>query len=43
MISIAIDDVIEAEDPPHLRKKKESKGLEELFSDEKKEDDGLPF
>ena len=44
MISIAIDDVIEAEDPPHLRKKKESKGLEELFSDkEKKEDNGLPF
>ena len=43
MISIAIDDVIEAEDPPHLRKKKESKGLEELFSDGKKEDDGLPF
>ena len=44
MISIAIDDVIEAEDPPHLKKKKESKGLEELFSDkEKKEDNGLPF
>ena len=43
MISIAFDDVIEAEDPPHLRKKKESKGLEELFSDEKKEGDGLPF
>ena len=42
MISIAIDDVIEPQDPPHLRKKKESKCLEELFK-EKKEDDGLPF
>ena len=41
-LTIAIDDVIEPEDPPHLRKKKESKGLEELFK-EKKEDDGLPF
>ena len=43
MICSICDDVIEDEIPPHQRKKKESKGLEELFSDGKKEDDGLPF
>tara|TARA_R110002096_G_scaffold35966_1_gene100833 strand:+ start:94 stop:441 length:348 start_codon:yes stop_codon:yes gene_type:complete len=31
MISIAIDDVIEDEIPPHQKKKAESQGLEELF------------
>ena len=31
MISIAIDDVIEAETPPHQRKGKQDMSLEELF------------
>ena len=33
MISMAFDDVIEDEMPPHQKKKEESKGLEELFGD----------
>ena len=44
MISIAIDDPIEEETPPHQRKKKAETGLEELFGDDKeKENNGLPF
>ena len=43
MISIAFDDPIEEETPPHRRQKTET-GLEELFGDNNEEEKGkLPF
>jgi hypothetical protein len=42
MISIAIDDVIEPEEPPH-RGGKQEKSLEELFGGNNVKKDKLPF
>lgn len=42
MISIAIDDVIEPEEPPHRRGKQEQ-SLEELFGGNNVKKDKLPF